>query len=111
MSTPNPAEVLADVVAAAIRDHDRDAWDGTQIENLRTALFEYRDRTPAPAPAGCAHTWVTALNGDDQPALDTAGRTWVHCGICGQRKATEAPYDSPLHRTYETGHDLPPVWS
>lgn len=32
----------------------------------------------------CPHVWVTALDGDDQPARNSAGRTWVHCGICGQ---------------------------
>lgn len=29
------------------------------------------------------HVWVTALDGDDQPARDEAGRTWTHCGVCG----------------------------
>jgi hypothetical protein len=51
MSTPTPAEVLADVVAAALRDYDRGSWDGSQIPALRTALFEYRDRTEAATAA------------------------------------------------------------
>ncbi|MFI0967128.1 hypothetical protein ACH4S8_37940 [Streptomyces sp. NPDC021080] len=29
------------------------------------------------------HVWVTALDGDDRPALDADGRTWELCGICG----------------------------
>ncbi|MFD4475947.1 hypothetical protein ACFWPU_07510 [Streptomyces sp. NPDC058471] len=39
---------------------------------------------------GCDHQWVTALDGDDQPARDAAGNTWEHCGICGQRPDAEA---------------------
>jgi hypothetical protein len=31
----------------------------------------------------CEHTWVTALDGNDQPARDSQGNTWVHCGLCG----------------------------
>ncbi|MFB4424858.1 hypothetical protein C5F59_027730 [Streptomyces sp. QL37] len=45
-----PAEVLADVVAAAVRTHERGGWDDAQIDALRTALFEYRDRAETPAP-------------------------------------------------------------
>lgn len=60
MSTnPQPAEFLADVVAAAIRTHDRNAWDGAQIDTLRAALFEYRDRTEAPAVS----PWERAVAG------------------------------------------------
>jgi hypothetical protein len=33
--------------------------------------------------------WVTALDGDDEPARDAAGRTWAHCGICGTRREAE----------------------
>lgn len=29
------------------------------------------------------HVWVTALDGDDQPARDADGNTWTHCGVCG----------------------------
>lgn len=38
------------------------------------------------------HVWVTALDGNDQPALDADGKTWTHCGVCGtlrdQQEAT-----------------------
>lgn len=30
--------------------------------------------------------WVTALDGDDRPALDENGHTYQHCGICGTKK-------------------------
>ncbi|QDN94957.1 hypothetical protein FNV58_01095 (plasmid) [Streptomyces sp. RLB1-9] len=29
------------------------------------------------------HVWVTALDGDDEPARDADGNTWTHCGVCG----------------------------
>ena len=36
---------------------------------------------------GCEpHTWVTALDGADQPARDEAGNGWQHCGVCGVLK-------------------------
>lgn len=35
----------------------------------------------------CPHVWVTALDGDDEPALDDDGCTWEHCGICGTPQA------------------------
>ena len=37
------------------------------------------------------HVWVTALDGDDQPARDEAGRTWTHCGVCGTRQDEAQP--------------------
>jgi hypothetical protein len=47
-------------------------------------------------PAGSQHdnqdhepVWVTALDGDDEPARDAEGRTWAHCGICGTRRDAE----------------------
>lgn len=27
--------------------------------------------------------WVTALDGDNEPARNADGRTWQHCGVCG----------------------------
>lgn len=32
------------------------------------------------------HVWVTALDGNDQPARDENGRTWTHCGVCGRHR-------------------------
>lgn len=29
------------------------------------------------------HVWVTALDGDNQPARNETGNTWTHCGVCG----------------------------
>ncbi|MFC4506627.1 MULTISPECIES: hypothetical protein [Streptomyces] len=29
------------------------------------------------------HMWVTALDGDDEPARGADGNTWTHCGVCG----------------------------
>ena len=59
MSAPNPAEAFADIVAAVVRDYDRGVWDGAQVETLRSALFEYRDRTPA----GAGSPWERAVAG------------------------------------------------
>ncbi|MER5277772.1 hypothetical protein ABT025_18715 [Streptomyces sp. NPDC002809] len=35
------------------------------------------------------HTWVTALDGDDLPALDEHGHTRTHCGTCGTKRTPD----------------------
>ncbi|MFE0472578.1 hypothetical protein ACFW2V_13285 [Streptomyces sp. NPDC058947] len=44
-------------------------------------------------PTGVRHddedhkpVWVTALDGDNEPARDMTGNTWMHCGVCGARR-------------------------
>ncbi|MFE6931805.1 hypothetical protein ACFVDT_07210 [Streptomyces sp. NPDC057699] len=113
-----PAEVLAEVVGASIRDFDRDVWDDTRIEALRTALFEYRDRTEAPVESllgrlsdpGVEEALLVQIMQDDdeRPApRDLRPGTAAARRMIRDRQTTEDPHDSPLHRTYETGHDLP----
>lgn len=45
----------------------------------------------APPASPCKHTWVTALDGDDQPALGADGKPWEHCGLCGLRRHLATP--------------------
>lgn len=42
-----------------------------------------------PATDQHEHTWVTALDGDDLPALDETGHTWTHCGTCGTKRTPD----------------------
>jgi hypothetical protein len=44
-----------------------------------------------PQTAPHTHTWVTALDGEDQPAVGKDGKPWTHCGICGLPRDTVAP--------------------
>ncbi|MGH3585827.1 MAG: hypothetical protein ACRDQ0_05850 [Pseudonocardia sp.] len=64
------------------------------------------------------HVWTTALDGADQPARDEAGRTWTHCGICGQKQPTPTPTEEQpegfrewlgRQHVYGTGTGVRPV--
>jgi hypothetical protein len=64
---------------------------------LRFVLADDSADNPAanPSPSPCTapeHVWVTALDGDNEPARDADGRTWVHCGVCGEPRM---PGDRP----------------
>ncbi|MEU9405537.1 hypothetical protein AB0E08_07520 [Streptomyces sp. NPDC048281] len=50
------------------------------IDAVRTVALPL---TPDEHPSDHAPVWVTALDGDDRPALNADGRTWTHCGVCG----------------------------
>jgi hypothetical protein len=39
--------------------------------------------SPPTHPDDHEPVWVTALDGNDRPALDADGNTWTHCGVCG----------------------------
>lgn len=44
------------------------------------------------------HVWVTALDGDNQPALNEAGATWQHCGICGNEMGLDPKTKDRIRR-------------
>jgi hypothetical protein len=48
-------------------------------------------RDDLPVTASHTHVWVTALDGDDRPALGADGKTWEHCGICGLPRDLATP--------------------
>jgi len=57
------------------------------VRELAAAADELRHMA-AKAESGGDHepVWVTALDENDEPALDENGRTYQHCGICGTKK-------------------------
>ena len=61
----------------------RPGYHTVTVKRLLTAMSDADDE-PTPTVVECEHVWTTALDGDDHPARDEAGRTWTHCGICGQ---------------------------
>jgi hypothetical protein len=53
------------------------------------------------------HVWVTALDGDDEPARNADGNTWTHCGVCGdprdgapRQETAEQPAADPAQTVY-----------
>lgn len=44
-----------------------------------------------PAEPEHEHVWVTALDGDDEPARDADGKTWTHCGVCSDLRDPQGP--------------------
>lgn len=68
-----------------------------------------RRMTPSPHPADHEPVWVTALDGEDQPALDADGKTWTHCGVCGTRRGVardlaHTPAPAPAREICEFPH-------
>lgn len=57
------------------------------VRELAAAANELRHMADE-AESGGDHkpVWVTALDGNDVPALDKNGRPYQHCGICGTKK-------------------------
>ncbi|MFF5642094.1 hypothetical protein ACFY8Q_07235 [[Kitasatospora] papulosa] len=118
MTDPTDAELIEHARAAGWHEPEKApeflaayraaaAWIGTRpVPQLANVEEQQRQ-----AAAECAHSWTTALDGDDNPARDHTGRTWDHCGICGTRKpAPAAVPDRPaldlLTEIYEElGHD------
>ncbi|MFJ6615432.1 hypothetical protein ACIQPT_34730 [Streptomyces sp. NPDC091289] len=61
----------------------KDAQVSENVGILRVA--DHLRRLATKSTPAHEHVPVTALDGDDRPAYDEAGRTWTHCGICGQK--------------------------
>lgn len=57
-----------------------------ELTEAADRLRRMADEAQQPETETHEHTWVTALDGDDEPARDETGRTWTHCGVCGQKK-------------------------
>ncbi|MFF9205119.1 hypothetical protein ACF1AE_25525 [Streptomyces sp. NPDC014986] len=72
-----------DARAVAIMRPDSQTY--AEWQTVAEVLRRMADETPT-AEVAHEHVWVTALDGDDQPAKDEAGRTWTHCGVCGARQ-------------------------
>ena len=85
------------IEAKAQTRYDRSHSDNSifELKGARAVVAELRrlaDEAQQPETEAHEHVPVTALDGDDRPALDEHGHTWTHCGICGQRPApTEEP--------------------
>ncbi|MEV4966681.1 hypothetical protein AB0886_05355 [Streptomyces sp. NPDC024062] len=80
MVEPERAPEFVAAYRAHVEKHST-AHGAQQVPTLADVEEQQRQ-----AAAECAHSWTTALDGDDNPARDDAGHTWEHCGICGTRK-------------------------
>lgn len=68
------------LIRRALRDEDVDV---IVLWNTDLDVPDTLTRADLPDAGPHTHVYVTALDGDDKPALDAEGKTWTHCGICG----------------------------
>ena len=78
------------------------------VQGIETAIAPLKGDQRAGADMVLAYlrtltTPNTAVPRDLRPGAETARR------MIADRQTAEDPHDSPLHRTYETSHDLPEV--
>ncbi|MFI9622111.1 hypothetical protein ACIG8S_24695 [[Kitasatospora] papulosa] len=75
----------------------------TRVAELEAALADATE--PDVDGAGRTYQEYNPGSRDLRPGADAARR------MIADRQTAEDPHDSPLHRTYETSHDLPEVTS
>ena len=107
----NPAEFYAGLLADAARPRVRRFTPLEEaVQGIETAIAPLTGDAKAGADMDLAYlrtltTPNTAVPRDLRPGAETARR------MIADRQTAEDPHDSPLHRTYETSHDLPEVTS